>query len=225
MEVIKSNVIKSKMAVPPEVLQELVPLIIEKSEAWINENITKGLETCRRNLPDNLNVNKEVNSFIRRNNDHWQKKLEKRKDVYYKFTRSDQLILLYNECLEEEPIYIPRKFRNDNTFTMNEQEKNIYFKLDLTKLKTEMEILTTRREYFRKKLDEIDQEFTAFIESESVSEIVKKKLEEEWVKLTTESNAKIDAVWQKIIKGKKEAFQRDKVQKIVILVAITLIIV
>ena len=77
---------------------------------------------------------------------------------------------------------------------MKEQEKNIYFKLDLTKLKTEMEILTTRREYFRKKLDEIDQEFTAFIESESVSEIVKKKLEEEWVKLTTESNAKIDAV-------------------------------
>ena len=56
---------------------------------------------------------------------------------------------------------------------MNKQEKNIYFKLDLTKLKTEME---TRREYFRKKLDKIDQEFTAFIESESVSEVVKKKL-------------------------------------------------
>ena len=35
----------------------------------------------------------------------------------------------------------------------------------------------------------------------------------------------IDAVWQKLIKGKKEAFQRDKAQKIVILVAITLIIV
>ena len=33
MEVIKSNVIKSKTAVLPEVLQELVPLIIEKSEA------------------------------------------------------------------------------------------------------------------------------------------------------------------------------------------------
>ena len=70
MEVIKSNVIKSKMAVLPEILQELVPLIIEKSEAWINENITKGLETCRRNLPDNLNVNKEVNSFSRRYNNH-----------------------------------------------------------------------------------------------------------------------------------------------------------
>ena len=122
-------------------------------------------------------------------------------------------MLLYNECLEEEPIYIPRKFLNDNTFTMNEQEKDIYFKLDLTKLKREMEILTTRRQYFRKKLNEIDQEFTAFIESESVSEVVKKNLEEEWVKHTTENNAQDNAVWQKSIKGKKEAFQRDKAQK------------
>ena len=88
----KINVIKSIMAVLPEILLELIPLIIEKSEALINENITKGLETCRRNVPDNLNVNKEVNSFIRRNNNHWRKELEKRKDVYYKFTRSDQLM-------------------------------------------------------------------------------------------------------------------------------------
>ena len=150
MEVIKPNVINSIMAVLPEILQELVPLIIEKSEALINENTTKGLEICGRNVPNNINVNKEVNTFIRRNNNHWQKELKKRKNIYYKVTRSDQLILLYNEYLEEEPIYIPRKFRNDNTFTMNEQEKNIYFKLDLTKLKTEMEVLTRKRAYFRR---------------------------------------------------------------------------
>ena len=97
----------------------------KKSEALINENITKGLETCRRNLPDKLNVNNKVNSFICRNNNHWQKELEKQKDVYYKFTFSGNLIFLYNECFEEEPIYIPRKFHNDNTFTMKEQETNI----------------------------------------------------------------------------------------------------
>ena len=47
----------------------------------------KGLEACHTNLPDNLNVNKEVNSFICRNTNHWQKELEKQKDVYYKFTQ------------------------------------------------------------------------------------------------------------------------------------------
>ena len=45
-------------------------------------------------------------------------------------------------------------------------------------MKTKIEIITTRREYFRKKLDEIDQKFTAFIESKSVSEVVKKEVEE-----------------------------------------------
>ena len=34
---------------------------------------------------------------------------------------------------------------------MNEQEKNIDLKIDLRSLKTEMEVLTTTREYFRKK--------------------------------------------------------------------------
>ena len=89
MEVIKPNVINSIMAVLPEILQELVLLIIEKSEALINENTTKGLEICGRNVPNNINVNKEVNTFIRRNNNHWQKELKKRENIYYKVTRSD----------------------------------------------------------------------------------------------------------------------------------------
>ena len=55
------------MVVLLEILQELVRLIIEKWEGLINANITKGSETCRRNLPDSLNVNKKVNSFIGRN--------------------------------------------------------------------------------------------------------------------------------------------------------------
>ena len=89
------------MVVLPEILLGLIPLTIEKSEVLINENITKELEICRRNLPDILHINKKVNSFIRRNNDHWQKEFEERKDVYYKFTRTDQLISLYIECLEK----------------------------------------------------------------------------------------------------------------------------
>ena len=47
--------------------------------------------------------------------------------------RADRLLLLYNECLNQEPTYIPRKFRNDTVYTMNESEKQIYFKLYLNK--------------------------------------------------------------------------------------------
>ena len=44
-----------------------------------------------------------------------------------------------------------------------------------------MELLTTR-EYFRKKLGEVDHEFIAFIQSESASEVIKEKFQKEWVK-------------------------------------------
>ena len=57
MEVITSNVIKSIIAVLPEILQELVLLIIEKLEALVNENIIKRLEIRNRNLPDNPHGN------------------------------------------------------------------------------------------------------------------------------------------------------------------------
>ena len=41
-----------------------------------------------------------------------------------------------------------------------------------------MEVLTTKREYFRKNQDEIDNKFTAIIESEFDLEEVKKKFED-----------------------------------------------
>ena len=96
---------------------------------------------------------------------------------------------------------------------MNEQEKNMYFKLDLTKLKTEREVLTTRKEYFRRKLEKIDHEFIAFIESQPVPEVVKKKLEEDRCRLA------------KKCERQERSIPKRKLRKIIKLVAITLIIV
>ena len=37
----------------------------------------------------------------------------------FKYLWCDKQILLYNECLEEEPMYILIKFRNNKIFTIN----------------------------------------------------------------------------------------------------------
>ena len=66
----------------------------------------------------------------------------------FKYLRCNKQILLYNECLEKELMYIPRKFQNDKVYTIKNQKKNIYNKLALEELKTEMEILTNRRDIF-----------------------------------------------------------------------------
>ena len=56
-------------------------------------------------------------------------------------------------------MYILRKFRKYSVHTINDREKRLYEKLNLGKLKTEMEVLTTRREHVRVKLDSIDNDF------------------------------------------------------------------
>ena len=71
----------------------------------------------------------------------------------FKYPRCDKETLLYNEVLEEESMYISRKYRNGKVYTMNDEEKKIYNKLALEKLKTKMEILTIRREHFRNSID------------------------------------------------------------------------
>ena len=71
----------------------------------------------------------------------------------------------------------------------------------------------------------MDHEFTAFIEIQSVPEVIKERLEEEWIKYTTKSNVNIDAVLRKTLKERKKHSKGIKLRKIVKLVTVTLIIV
>ena len=91
----------------------------------------------------------------------------------FKYLRCDKQLLLYNEFLEEEPMYMHRKFRNDKVYTMNDQEKSIYNKLALEKLKAEMDILTNRREHFRNSIDTIDKKFKQFLDNKRIPEILR----------------------------------------------------
>ena len=84
--------------------------------------------------------------------------------------------------------------------------KNIYFKLDLMKLKTETKVLTTRTEHFKNKLSGIDKEMADFIDNKATSELVGEKIRQKWVKDSVTNNTRIEEVWQKNINGKREAF-------------------
>ena len=75
---------------------------------------------------------------------------------------------------------------------MNQNENNIYFKLDLMKLKTEMDVLRTRREHFRNKLGGIEKEMTDFINNKVTLELASEKNKEKWVKDSVKNNTRIE---------------------------------
>ena len=80
-------------------------------------------------------IKQEAEHFICSHNKLWSHLLQKRKDFVYKFTRCEWLLDVYRECLQEEPMYIPRKFRNDKTYLISKEELNIVRKNDLKILK------------------------------------------------------------------------------------------
>ena len=63
----------------------------------------------------------------------------------YKFKRCERLLDLCKEWLQEDPMYIPRKFRNDKTYITSQEELNISRKSYLNNLKSECEILKLRK--------------------------------------------------------------------------------
>ena len=105
------------------------------------------------------------------NNATWSNFIKNHKDEFHKYTRCDSLLNLYNDCLAEEPMCIPRKFRQDSIHMMNNREK-----LNFEKLKTEMEILTTSMEHFREKLDSIDNYFNKWLQEKELSKEFKNNI-------------------------------------------------
>ena len=205
---IKDTILDNVLKVLPNIINEIFPVIMEKVSDIIKSNINDYVPVSR-STGHQANVT-EVKDFINVNNSTWINFIKKRKDEYYKYTRCDQLINLYNDCLAEELMYIPRKFRQDSTYVMNDQEKQLYEKLSLEKLKTEMEVLATRREHFRLKLDNIDNEFKAWLQTKETSEDLENNVSLEWEKDVENTNKRIEKVWEKNIDGKKNAFKKDK---------------
>ena len=128
------------------------------------------------------------------NNASWNNFIKKR--------TCDQLLSLYNNCLVEKLMYIPRKFRQDSIYMMNTQEKQLHEKLNLEKL----EILTTTREHFKVKLDSIDNDFNKWLEEKKLSEEIKNNILSEWQKNLENVNKQSN--FGKIISKEKEMFSK-----------------
>ena len=105
---------------------------------------------------------------------------------------------------------LPIKLQKDKLYTMNDQEKNIYNKLALEKLKAEMKMLTTRREPFRNCIDTIDKQIKQFLDSKSIPEILRREVLSEWEKECQTDISRLQDIWKKKIEGTKKTFEKDK---------------
>ena len=94
----------------------------------------------------------------------WNRNLNKRKNLHYRLYRCEQLLDLCSTYLQEEPLYIPKKFRNYKVYVISARERKVIEKSNLQKFQNECELLRFRREDYTNCLLEKDNFITDLIE-------------------------------------------------------------
>ena len=97
-----------------------MPLFMENIDTHLKQIWSNDKRNAKLSF---TSIKQEAEHFIYSNNKLWYDLLQTRKDFVYKFTRCEQLLDLHEEYLQEEPMYIPRKFRNNITRGIKRQKK------------------------------------------------------------------------------------------------------
>ena len=209
MESIKQAVLNSVLEILPSLIKDLAPKILESAEKIIKENIDDfmppALETLQLTPPT---AKDQARSFEELNKQKLNNKLKYRNQVFWKLTRDNELSKLYSECLKQNPPYVPRKFRGDNTFKGSEEEVAIYQKLAEQRLSAEIEVLNIRGEKNREKVANIDEETFQFFESKE-SHAVVQELKDKWQENTKIDEGNVTKKWAKKIIEEKAIFDKE----------------
>ena len=112
--------------------------------------------------------------------------------------------------MQEEPIYIPRKFRNDNYYTKNNNESKVITKLNLQTFQAECEILKCRKQEYKDNIDSLDEFMMNEFNKTSNSEPILRCLKERYNYYVKKDIEEIEIKWIKKIEGMKTAYDKDK---------------
>ena len=191
----------------PRIVDALAPQIMEllKGKIEIQPNIQPITSTMTQ-----AEIKQEFDGFVRHNRNFINEKLVEREKLYYTMARYECYLDLYGECLQEEPVYIPRKFRNDKYYVHSNDELNSVQKFELQRFQSECEIFRIRRDNTTNEIFAIDKEVSDLIAGKEMSREAKELAEQRYTKCIGEDIFKVDQKWEKKIKGVRTAYINDQ---------------
>ena len=137
----------------------------------------------------------------------WRSLLNERKIKMFNAIKSKETAKIYKEFIERENIFIPRKFCEKSTPQDTEEQKKIKSKLNLAKLKIQIELQEDKTSHYTTNYLRIDQEILVKIK-ELCPKMTQQFLLELW-----ESECKKEEEKSKTILEKKTTWLRNLPQK------------
>ena len=215
MEALQNTLTAQISSIVPDLFKQLSTMFIDLVRKEIAQYLSKDLdikEIVKKTVKETLvSVDDEVAKF--RNSKFaaiLDDKLERRDQEYYKYARDNDLLRLYGECMALEPLYVPKKFRNDKYHVISERELTIINKLELKRLQTECEILAGRRDEFQKRCNAFDAEVKDILSMSDLSDKAAEICLKRWTDLVAGDIKRVDQKMAKKYERMKNAFKRDR---------------
>lgn len=205
------ELIPEEVNVPiPSLLKEILSSIVKLTKNSIFEHLNTNSNAINGNvrvsrIPPDLEVRK-----FKQEHEYFTNMLNEREDLYYKFARYENLLELYQNCMKQQPIYIPRKFRSDKYHVMSPSELIAVNKMELQRFKTECDIFALRKDLFTERFINIDTNARDIILNSNISTQAKNLLFCRWEECVNEDKVKVDTKWLRKVEGMKSAFIEDE---------------
>ena len=201
-----------------QALGEIIPMVadnianniqtlLEQKEVVMNENNNEILveETVMEDESLDLAI-----KFLNENSEFIKSQLIFRNQAYTNYVNTVATIDLYDDYLSENPIFVPRKFRNDNRHCLSKDERDVVDRISIQKLKGEAEFLQCRRDEFRKRIKNGDDTFTRFLRDRISDEDVLQEVMTAWNSSLRVDEEKVDELQIKKTENLKNAHQKDR---------------
>ena len=117
---------------------------------------------------------------------------------------------LYTECLEEEEMYIPKKFRRDRTHYRDANEKREIERMNYERMKSQMQILNIRKESYMREIEQIKKEDEEYFRNEIEDVDVLENVLEIWHKSMKKDEENSDDQCRKNREAMRRNYEKDK---------------
>ena len=182
----------------PELLEENIPTFASK----LDEH-QKLSSRAKSDANEYIYNNNTITNFL-------NKQFNIRKQKYRQFIRCKNLLSLYDECMLEDPPYVPKKFRGDKYHVRNQREQEIIFNRNMSQMKSEYELLSFRRDDFEGIYKSCDEEIRKHVAQAPVNQFVRDEILNIWVTDCKAEEDNVNNEWIEKVKGMKESFMKDK---------------
>ena len=117
---------------------------------------------------------------------------------------------IYDLCLQEEPVYIPKRYCRDKVCVLYDKEKNIHTAADLQNMQADIEILKIHWDNYKGKLDKCDENSLKSNNEKAKESTMVKEITSIWKEITKQDEEKVDNTWLKKTTSMDPAFEKDK---------------